>query len=144
MDRLTCFIVIPILFQLINVITTEDTFILNARSCTKVLDLNYEIIELDCTYAGVGQYRYEGPSTVKVLKLDRLMDSPLEIPQNTKLERIYIQHGDICPNINNPTRVQVHLADILCVSCLPLPLSLVYDISNMFLLNTRQYSYMYM
>jgi len=120
MESLTITFCLSILFQLFKVTVSEVAYFLNARSCSQVLNLDFDVYELDCLYVGYGQYRYVGPSTVRVLKIDRLLDSTLTIPDNTMLERVYIRDGEFCPNVNAPTRVQVHLADILCVSCISL------------------------
>lgn len=75
-------------------LTSYESYILNQRSCeTKGSPDTYEIYEMNCKYSGPGIYKFEGPTSTKVLIFDRLTDDAHLRVRSENLEKIVILSG---------------------------------------------------
>lgn len=70
------------------------TKILNEKTCeTRENPLTFVVYEMECKFEGSQWYKYEGPSSVYLLSIDRLtIDSLLQIPTMTTLSKVVVEN----------------------------------------------------
>lgn len=92
---------------------------LNERTCKGKEDRMYVVFQLQCSFAGAGMYRFEGPPSVRKILMDRITVDSMLIIESESVETVTIDNAEFenpCDHVIAPAAVQVTVGGTRCVS----------------------------